>query len=501
MSVRHRLLLGLTLIVALTALVGIAGVAGLQGLSGRYAAAEEQYAEMRSLYEVGHQTAAVRLLLNAGITDREVVSRHLESAAAEARKVPGDCQSLNRDLAKAAQAMLGVSKDGGADEPGAFPQELHADVNRWLARVATLAAGKEKEIVDNRRAATMELERLEAMLGALLLATVAAAAMIGMMLYRTIMRPLRTLNRAIEEIAGSRYQHRVKERGGREFRHLMRHFNRMSESIEALHSSMARQVEVKSRQLVRSEQLAGVGFLAAGLAHEINNPLAIIAGYSQAAMRRLDAAADESGREDAVRKARSTLEVVCEETFRCRDIAAQLMDLARPTEGEPGLISLPKLAQRAIDLVSGLPVARGCELVLRRNDDSAELVCRGHTPQLLQVLINLLTNALEACPAETGRVIVTTTGDGGAAFITVTDNGRGMDGDALAHAFDPFFTDKPRRGLVGCGLGLSISHAIIERHQGRLYAHSEGPGQGCVFTVEVPIAIRAEVGREEAALA
>ncbi len=294
------------------------------------------------------------------------------------------------------------------------------------------------------------------------------------------------MDAAISLLSQTRLDHRIDERGDREFRRLIRHFNRMSHALESMHSSMRSQVEMKSRQLLRSEQLAAVGTLAAGLAHEINNPLAIIAGHSQTTLRRLDRASSPADHAAALAKARDTLQIVCQEAFRCRDIASQLLHLAQPIDRDPEPIALDALAGRAIDLIHRLPASSGHELIYRCDGPADDLTTQGHPAQLLQVLLNLLTNSLEACEPNRGRILLSLERRAATLSLSISDNGRGMTPDTLAHAFEPFFTDKPRRGLEGCGLGLSISHAIVERHQGRLYATSEGPHQGTTFTLELP---------------
>jgi signal transduction histidine kinase len=468
MTVRSRLIVCLALLLVCTAIVGGTALLGVFRLRDRYAAAEEQYAELRSLYEIGHRVATVRLLLNQPAPDAEAVSENLFAAARE-----GEGQGLGHEIRESLDRIRGGET---ADAT------LRGDVSRWLGAVASSASSRERDIIENRAAAMRGLRSLERRLAWLLGGTLLAATGIGVTLYRSIMRPVKSLVRAVSRIAGERLETRLNPCGDREFQELILRVNGMAAALERMRATMRQQVEVKSRQLVRSEQLAGVGYLAAGLAHEINNPLGIIAGFAQTTIRKLDAAAESGDSGDAARKARGTLEVICEEAFRCRDIAARLLDLARPGETEAADVDLGAIARRAVELVGVLPIAAGRELRLVSRD---EAVVRGSGAEMLQVAVNLLTNALEACdPA--GIVVVTVQRGRGTAMLTVSDTGSGMDEQTLAHAFDPFFTGKPRRGLSGCGLGLSVSHAIVERHGGKMYAFSEGPGLGSTLTVELP---------------
>jgi signal transduction histidine kinase len=111
----------------------------------------------------------------------------------------------------------------------------------------------------------------------------------------------------------------------------------------------------------------------------------------------------------------------------------------------------------------------------------------GHEGELTQVMVNLLVNALEATPGS-GKVTVEAMRHDEWVQVKVIDNGRGMDEATLRRVFEPFFTDKPQRDQRGTGLGLSVSHAIITQHGGRLTAASNGPGRGSVFAVELPAA-------------
>jgi signal transduction histidine kinase len=275
----------------------------------------------------------------------------------------------------------------------------------------------------------------------------------------------------------------------------MDQFNLMSATIERLQNSMRAEVVQKSQQLTRSEHLASVGCLAAGLAHEMNNPLGIITGYAQTCLRQLDEQAENVLQQQAIKQARETLTIVCEEAFRCSDVAGQLLQLAQPSQGPYQRIHMDTVARRAVELAQRLPGAKSCRLTYEPRGDPSELVCWGERAQLLQVLMNLLTNALEACapvpdgrPLPRGRVVLSILRRMDMIIITIDDNGCGMSEETLARAFDPFFTDKSRRGLSGSGLGLSLCHATIEQHRGRISAGSDGPRRGSTLTVELPVA-------------
>lgn len=481
MSVGRRLMLSLTVLVVCIAMLGAAAVGGLSALSGRYAAAEEQYAQLRSLYEIGFRAATVRHMLAERNGDVEGVRAQLTIAVNEAEAL-GDGSGMGSVRDSIRELLQEIDSRVAVESP-----DLNADVNRWLAEVSTLATKTQRRIVENRRDAMAGLRWTIGAMVIALVACVLVAVLVGVGQYRSVMGPLRVMREGVGRVAGTRFTERVPERGDREFRELVRGFNQMIASIERLHVSLRDEVEVKSRQLLRSEQLAGVGSLAAGLAHEINNPLGVIAGHAQATMRRMDRASSAEEHDAAWVRARETLAIVSEEAFRCRDIAMQLLRLAEPARGNPELVEIGAVVRKGVELVSRLPVVGGRTLRLVEAREETELLCRGHGAQLLQVVINLLTNAMEACPAEGGHVEVVVRSAGEVAEVVVRDNGCGMDDRTQARAFEPFFTDKPRRGLIGHGLGLSVSHAIVERHDGRLFARSDGPGRGSEFAIEIPL--------------
>src|SRR4029077_3174337 len=128
--------------------------------------------------------------------------------------------------------------------------------------------------------------------------------------------PLRTLGQAVRAVAAGRFGSPIDEAGDREFALLARDFNRMATDLEELYRHLEQKVQIKSRELVRSERLASVGFLAAGVAHEIHNPLGIITGYGERALRQLE----QQPESPEVRNAIKAITVMCEEAFRCKQI-------------------------------------------------------------------------------------------------------------------------------------------------------------------------------------
>lgn len=236
-----------------------------------------------------------------------------------------------------------------------------------------------------------------------------------------------------------------------------------------------------SGQLVQAAKLASVGELAAGIAHEINNPLAIIAEEVGVLKDSLDPELEEEDEEPI--DVPEHLDAIHEAVFRCRDITRKLLTFVRRTEEKVE----PHDLHSIIDEVLGNMLANELSISnvvvkTRYDEDIPEILIDRN--QLIQVFVNLVKNAVDAMP-EGGELSVTTLRKNGRAVIAFRDTGRGMPPEHLERVFMPFFTTKePGRGT---GLGLSISYTIIRNFGGAFYVDST-PGRGSTFTVELPLA-------------
>lgn len=495
MSFNARLALSIMVLVACTGVMGIAGLFTLNELHARAGASEELYDELRGVYEIGHRAATARLLLNAANPDDAEIRRQLIGALREtdqllakaADETGGSSESFAGPLRKIRSGLeAALVADRGSDDPAKNALAL----NSSLGHVARIATAAKSDILANRRRTAGQVETARWMLGALFGGALVLAVVLGLAQHRAISRPMRVLRQGIERMAGHQTRQPLPERGPREFRRLIRQFNTMADSIWTLEQSLSQQVEVKSRQLIRSERLAGLGYLAAGLAHEINNPLGVIGGYAETMLRRLDATAidghaDTPLQDDMRHDLSDSLRIISDEVFRCRDITTGLLQMTRHGDEQAETLDLRVLVERVVQMIRRLPLCKGRQLVIDQ-PHSAPLLARGSRSQLTQVFLNLINNALEAVEPGRGVVTVSIASQAGSALIAVADNGCGMTPESLDRVFDPLFTDKPHRGLTGVGLGLSVSHGIIERHGGRLDARSDGPGLGSTFLIELP---------------
>ncbi|HUF94194.1 MAG TPA: ATP-binding protein, partial [Candidatus Limnocylindria bacterium] len=228
-------------------------------------------------------------------------------------------------------------------------------------------------------------------------------------------------------------------------------------------------VERATRQ---AERLAAVGQLAAGIAHEVNNPVGIIS--SRIELMLLEA--EEHGLPPAVVE---DLRVLHRNAMRVTDIAAKLLTFARETPVDRQPVEINTVITDALALVEKQLQRTGVEVECRLAAGIPPIL--GHANALQQVILNLLTNAGQAL-GDHGTIRVITAADAGRVTVEVADDGPGIPPDALAHVFDPFFTTKP----TGTGLGLSVSYGIVRDHGGTVTVRSE-PGLGTVFTVSLPV--------------
>ncbi len=231
------------------------------------------------------------------------------------------------------------------------------------------------------------------------------------------------------------------------------------------------------RSLAQTDKMAAVGRLAAGIVHEINNPMATIAGCAEAMRNRLINPLSDEDRLELWADA----EVVEEEAYRCKDILESLLDFSRSTPDLETGCDLGDVARRTIRLLRHNRRIAGLELELDIEDDVPQ-TC-GNEDQLVQVLLALLFNAADATSAGGHVRIRVARGDEGSVMLSVEDDGPGIPPEVRERIFEPFFTTKPPG--KGTGLGLAVVYGIVQSHEGRMEVISL-PGLGTRFDVILP---------------
>jgi len=241
------------------------------------------------------------------------------------------------------------------------------------------------------------------------------------------------------------------------------------------------------QQLIQSEKLSAIGELISGIAHELNNPLTGVMGYSQLLQLRKDL--DD--------RARGNLVKINNLALRCQKIVQNLLSFARKQKPERKLCDINEVLERTVELRSYELQVNNIETIWELDNRLPRTIADGH--QLQQVFLNIITNAEQAMLDSHGRgkLTIRTRADSPSQTISVeiTDDGPGIPEVYLTRIFDPFFTTKEVG--KGTGLGLSLSYGIIKEHGGNIYARSK-PGEGSTFVIELPIIARL---REEPSLA
>ena len=326
---------------------------------------------------------------------------------------------------------------------------------------------------------------------------------LGRFFYRWVFYPIRDLQAGVGRVAEGDFEHRIAVHSGDEMEELAAAFNDMTGRLREMYRDLARQVNERSRQLVRSERLAGVGFLAAGVAHEINNPLASIAFCSEALERRLFPNDErKSGQSDVyppsfllLQSDRDVitkyLKMIQQEAFRCKAITQRLLEFSRGGERRREPADLAELIQSVIEMVQHLQTSKGKRIVF---EPSGGRVAWVNAQEIKSVVLNLVVNALDSMD-DGGTLTITLDQRDRMAEMRFADTGCGMSPEILENIFEPFFT-RSRTGK-GTGLGLSISHRIITQHGGEIEAASPGLTEGSTFIVRIPLQ-PAEPVREEA---
>ena len=305
--------------------------------------------------------------------------------------------------------------------------------------------------------------------------------------YGWIFYPIRDLEAGVSLLARGDFNHRIEVKSGDEMESLGQAFNEMTRRLRELYTDLARQVNERSRQLVRSEKLASVGFLAAGVAHEINNPIAGIAFCAEALESRLKEltllANKSSGQQNhpCIVDFARYLKLIQEEAFRCKNITTKLLDFSRTTEHKREAVSLPNLVQSVLDVTAHLQNSKGKKIEIKEEQPTKAWI---NAEEIKSVILNLVVNGLDSMD-DGGILTIIIREKDGQAELAIKDTGIGMNQEVLENIFEPFFTQN--RTGKGTGLGLTISHKIIQQHGGEIEASSDGLGRGSVFTIRLPL--------------
>ena len=302
------------------------------------------------------------------------------------------------------------------------------------------------------------------------LAGMAVAMIVSNFLANGVLQPIKRLVFASQQLAEGNLEYEVELKSNDEIGELGETFNFM---VSSLKERDERLKEYTQQQLMKSERLATLGQLSAGVAHEINNPLGAVLMYTHLSLEEMKA--DDPHR--------MNLEKVVGEATRCKDIVKGLLDFARQTEPKVEQLFVNEILERTLSLVENQALFQNVRITKALSGYLPKIMIDGN--QIQQVFTNIILNAAEAIEGE-GELSVTTrtATDGESIEIEITDTGCGISKENLEKIFDPFFSTKEVGR--GTGLGLAVSFGIVARHKGTIDVKSE-QGKGTTFIIRLPI--------------
>jgi two-component system NtrC family sensor kinase len=346
---------------------------------------------------------------------------------------------------------------------------------------------------------TMDLDEVDAqmarargkVLAVSVVSIVAICAIVWLILFHFIERPVKELVLGTKRISGGDLEHFIPVTTNDEMGHLATSFNQMTQNLEKAHREIqegihtlehkveerTKELKAAQSQLLQSEKLAAIGALAATVAHEINNPLTGVYTYIRLMERKIEAGQYEAA---DVEKYRGYLETMRREVERTTAIVQNLLDFTRPKEPVRKQLNLVKVVEESLSLIRNKLSINNIEVMnlLRPLPD-----IMADPAHMKQVFLNLMINA---CEAMEGGGTLTLGSDfderENTATVYVRDTGVGIAAENLARIFDPFFSTKEK----GTGLGLSVVNGIVSRHNGKVEIDSR-PGKGTEVRVTLPI--------------
>lgn len=375
------------------------------------------------------------------------------------------------------------SGDRRLDDPVARHLATGRELDRLAALTAELPSFLQERLHDLAHEVRTGYRTLIIVTWAAALSATALLVALGVLIYRWVFRPLRHLGHGSRRVATGDFDYRIQLDTDDEMAELADAFNGMTTRFQAIRDDLDRQVELRTREVIRSEQLASVGFLAAGVAHEINNPLASIAMCAESLESRITNMVNDP---DEKRVTLRYLELIQNEAFRCKEITEKLLDFSRLGEVKRQPTAIKAIVNDVAEMLRHVGRFAGRSIEI---EDGADLLVMVNPQEIKQVVLNLLVNALD-CIEPSGQISVSVTRNGREAEIVFVDDGCGMTEEVLTHLFEPFFTR--RKSGQGTGLGLSIVDRIVVDHGGRIEATSDGPGTGATFTLTLPLAVVGE---------
>jgi two-component system NtrC family sensor kinase len=331
-------------------------------------------------------------------------------------------------------------------------------------------------ILSSYEKSLLELQSTRQMILIISLLAIMSGAVSIWLLVSKVTRPLIELRDGAEAVGRGDFTRRVPVRSRDECSELAMVFNQMTENIQQSRAQIEKTVETlktTQAQLIQSEKLSAVGEFVAGVAHELNNPLAAVVGFSEMLKEN-----------DVDTQNRRYLDMIYKSAQRCQKIVQSLLSFARRHQPERKPMCVNAMVETVLEMLNYQLRTSNIEVITQLDPALSVVLADGH--QIQQVLLNVINNARQALENRQsgGRIIINTETSGENVRIIVRDNGPGILPENLRRIFDPFFTTK--QVGQGTGLGLSLCYGIIKEHGGTITPLSR-PGEGAMFTIELPV--------------
>jgi two-component system NtrC family sensor kinase len=454
----------------------------------RIASAETEVARLDHAKHAGHQAAALarEQYIHQAHTMLEWNESHLghygevavqARAAADALRAMVDGIEERRQADEIARLVSASDRGFRAEVLPAIKAddrhrvgELHRQTEEVVGKVVLinerLNAGLEaRSARAQRRAERIRSQARFIVLGCFALA-IGLAAGVGAFLMRSISRPIATLRHGVQRVGSGNLRDEIQLGGDDEFAELARAFNLMTRDLSR-----------HQAQLLEAHRLASIGQVASGVAHEVNNPLGVILGYTVLL------------RSDPALRNREELSIIEDEVRQCQRIVAGLLDLARPVRLDVADLDLNDVVREAVARLE--ESGRTGEVSLAVEEPAGPALVRGDEARVRQILVNLLMNAVEAAAddrAADRAVQVRWHREGSKIAVEVLDRGPGIGAEALSRLFEPFFSTKAK----GHGLGLAIARSLARAHGGDITVAARGDGPGTRAALLLPIRSESE---------
>ncbi|MBC8353200.1 MAG: HAMP domain-containing histidine kinase [Planctomycetes bacterium] len=515
-SIRYKLLIGVSLLFLIVCALSVSGLLGVNSYRGLVRTVSLRAAELPLADELTRSVAEVRITFGRFRPPHDVGDSRVHNALVHTQ-FGYDLAGVKQALKRYREQLEQIEPNGTGIRDNRDEWDTVTSIQRTLERIEDLSEaenwGLEAYRSDSLREELDVLYQLagtlpghlqsrmsqlkgnargeyHTLIGMTWATSIMSIVMLGILVrlfYSWVFRPLRVLIEGSRVVASGNFEHRTQLNSHDEMAELATTLNDMTTQFCEIRDDLDQQVQQRTKELVRSEQLASVGFLAAGVSHEINNPLAIIAWSAESLESRMhdiiyadDMKPDDKHNQE-VTILKKYLRRIQDEAFRCKGITEKLLDFSRIGDVDHHDANLQELTSDVIEMVKHIGSYKNKHIEFQCSEHVVACV---NSQEIKQVLLNLLTNALDSLD-EDGTVTVELSLHRGQAKLIVRDNGCGMSAEVLEHLFEPFFTR--RRDGQGTGLGLSISYRIVVDHGGKIKATSDGPGTGAQFSVFLPL--------------